>query len=99
RRLGEDLLGGAAARPEVYRLPDGGEHLLERRQRIDDVELGGIAHVAQAEELALHLSLPAGDRDVLPLRVRRDDLLAVDTGGRNDRGHGPARRGLGEERK
>ncbi len=68
-----------------------------RRERVDDVELGAVAHVAQAEELALHLSLPAGDRDVVAARVRRGDLLAIHAFRRGDRGHRRARRGLGEE--
>ncbi len=66
-------------------------------RRDDHVELGGIAHVTKAEELALHLGLPARDRDVVDLRVSSHDRLAVDARRRHHGGQGRARRRLGEE--
>src|SRR5438876_12190019 len=75
--LGEYLLGGADGGAEVDGKAEIRQYLFERRQRDDDVELGGVSHVAETKDLPFHLALPARDRDVVRLRVGGDDRLAV----------------------
>src|SRR3984893_19182998 len=51
--LREDLLRGSEAGAEVHGLAQLVEHLLEGGQGRDDVKVGDVAHVADAEDLSL----------------------------------------------
>src|SRR2546428_12875530 len=74
----EDLLGSADRGAEVHRLPELVEDLLQRGERRQHVEVAHVAHVAEAEDPALHLPLPARDGDVVPGAVGPQHLLAVE---------------------
>ena len=62
-----------------------GEHELDRREHRRDVEDVEPADVAEAEDLALELALPAGDRHAEAVAQRLDDVAGVDALGRANR--------------
>src|SRR3970282_33329 len=73
------------------------EHLLEGGQRRGDVEIVNIAHVADAEDLALRRAAAAVDRDVVRGREPLNDPAGVQPLRNLHRGERGARRSLGEE--
>src|SRR4029450_10754778 len=63
--LREDPLGGGDRRTQLHRDPQPGGNPLERRETHDQVGLVDPPEVGEPEELPLHLTLPAGDGDVV----------------------------------
>src|SRR4029450_10458164 len=96
--LREDPLCGGDRRTQLHRHPQPEEDPLERRETHDQVGLVDPAEVGGPEELPFHLTLPAGDGDVVVRAVRPHDSLAVDAPRGDDRGKGRARRRAGAER-
>src|SRR5918994_5081221 len=72
-----DLERAARGDAALDRRPELAEHELDRRQRRRDVELVVPADVADPEDGALQLALPAGDRDAVPLPQRECQLAGV----------------------
>ena len=70
----QDLLRGGDGPAGLDVVAELGERHLEGRQGADHVELVGVAHVADPDDLALELVLPADGRDAEPLGQLVADL-------------------------
>src|SRR6266478_7046874 len=95
--LGEHLLGGPERGAEVYGLAQLVEHLLEGGQRAGDIEVADIAHMTDAEDLALRRATAAVDGDVVRGREPFHDSVGIHTRRHLHRGERGTRGGLREE--
>ena len=77
----QDLLGGRDGPARLDVVAELGERHLEGRQRADHVELVGVAHVADPDDLSLELVLPADRRDAEPLGQLVADLTLLEAVG------------------
>src|SRR5215469_1353615 len=66
-------------------------HVFQRGECADRIEIVVIAEMRHAEELAFHLSLPVGDDGVERVVEFFNDGAGIDSRGRTDRGHGGSR--------
>ncbi len=102
-RANELLLAGLGAGIDFLRCPhrravldvlagDLGQHVFERAQNADRVEIVVVPNVRDAEQLAFHLALSVGDDRIKAFAELLHDLAGVDPVRRADRGQRGRRR-------
>src|SRR3972149_8222670 len=87
--LEEDLWGGAHAVAEADGGAEAGEGALQGADHRHDVRPVHVAHVGDAEDLALEPVLPSGDGDAVVRAEALDDGGGGDAGGGGGGGGGP----------